>query len=128
MKTKRYPVTIYYEDTDVTGIVYHANYLKYLERARSEYLGTSTLRHLQFQEGIRVVVYCLEIMYKKGATLGDQLEITSQPEMDGKFRIIFHQKVFRVPDQVLLTTAKVELVCLAKDKLTPIPNWIVSLI
>lgn len=116
-----YRVTVYYEDTDMTGLVYHPNYFKYFERARSEFFGPALLRRLQTEEGISVAVYRAEIVFKRGAVLGDTLEIHSIPQLDGVYRLVFDQQVIRAADQALLVEAKVELVCVAAGRLTKIP-------
>ena len=101
-----FPVTIYYEDTDVTGLVYHPNYFKFFERARSEFFGGERLRRMQTEDGISVVVYRAEIVFKKGAVLGDKLEIHSLPQMQGDYRVVFAQEVYRADDQILLVEAQ----------------------
>ena len=65
----RFPVTVYYEDTDITGVVYHANYLKYCERARSEILGAERLYQIHQQENLSFVVYRAEMNLRRGAVL-----------------------------------------------------------
>ncbi|MDM8520883.1 YbgC/FadM family acyl-CoA thioesterase [Anaerolineales bacterium HSG6] len=121
-----FPVTIYYEDTDITGLVYHPNYFKYFERARSEFFDGEKLRRMQHEDGIGVAVYKAEIMFKKGAVLGDRLEIHSRPEIQGDYRIVFNQQVFRAGQNALLVEAKVELVCISQEKLVRMSQWIVD--
>ena len=72
-------VKVYYEDTDAGGVVYYANYLKYLERARSEALSSIGLSNLQIKEkfGALIIVKSCNIEYKKSARLEDELEIRS---------------------------------------------------
>ena len=72
-------VKVYYEDTDAGGVVYYANYLKYLERARTEALATIGLSNLQIKEkfGALIIVKSCNIEYKKSAHLEDQLVIRS---------------------------------------------------
>jgi len=138
----RYHTRIYYEDTDVTGLVYHPNYFKFFERARSEFFGPETLRIMQTEEGIGVVVYRAEITFKKGAILGDWLEIQSRPHMQGNYRVVFQQAVYRIEtggsvpasnesinqhsDRVLLVEATIELVCVAEGRPVRAPTWIVN--
>jgi tol-pal system-associated acyl-CoA thioesterase len=121
-----FPVTVYYEDTDMTGLVYHPNYFKFFERARSEYFGGEELRRMQEEDGISVAVYRAEIVFKKGAVLGDRLEIHSQAEIKGDYRIVVQHKALRASSQELLVDATVELVCVAKGKLTRMPRWMVE--
>ena len=72
-------VKVYYEDTDAGGVVYYANYLKYLERARTEALTTIGLSNLQIQDkfGALIIVKSCNIEYKKSAHLEDELNIRS---------------------------------------------------
>jgi acyl-CoA thioester hydrolase len=84
----RFPVTVYYEDTDITGVVYHANYLKYCERARSEILGAERLYQIHQQENLSFVVYQAEMNFRRGAVLGDRLEVQSaQPDQSLSYSI-----------------------------------------
>ena len=64
-----FSVRVYYEDTDHSGVVYHANYLKYFERAREHLLGVDELVALWNEQGVGFVVYRADITYKKGARL-----------------------------------------------------------
>ena len=72
-------VKVYYEDTDAGGVVYYANYLKYLERARTEALSTIGLSNLQIKDkfGALIIVKSCNIEYKKSAQLEDELQIRS---------------------------------------------------
>ena len=72
-------VKVYYEDTDAGGVVYYANYLKYLERARTEALSTIGLSNLQIKDkfGALIIVKSCNIEYKKSAKLEDELKIRS---------------------------------------------------
>ena len=74
-----YNVKVYYEDTDAGGVVYYANYLKYLERARTEALSTIGLSNLQIKDkfGAQIIVKSCNIEYKKSAKLEDELKIRS---------------------------------------------------
>ncbi|RYE94123.1 MAG: YbgC/FadM family acyl-CoA thioesterase, partial [Myxococcales bacterium] len=89
------PVQIYYEDTDHSGVVYHANYLKYFERAREHLLGTDELVRLWRDEGLGFVVYKCEMTFKEGAVFGDTLEIRTTPRPESSFRVVFQQDVYR---------------------------------
>ena len=72
-------VKVYYEDTDAGGVVYYANYLRYLERARTEALSTIGLSNLQIKDkfGSQIIVKSCNIEYKKSAKLEDELKIRS---------------------------------------------------
>jgi acyl-CoA thioester hydrolase len=116
----RFHVQIYYEDTDHSGIVYHANYLKYFERAREHLLGTDELVRLWRDEGLGFVVYKCEMTFKEGAVFGDSLEIRSTPRAESAFRVVFQQDVHR--GERLLVQGLVHMVCVDASKtLVPIP-------
>lgn len=120
-----FPVRIYYEDTDHSGLVYHANYLKYFERAREHVLGVDELVRLLHEEGIGFVVYKCEMTFKQGAVFGDALEIRSTPRLESSFRVVFQQDVYRKGE--LLVQGIVHMVCVdAQKKLVPIPASVVE--
>ena len=107
-------VQIYYEDTDHSGLVYHANYLKYFERAREHLLGTEELVRLLNEEGKGFVVYKCEMTFKEGAVFGDMLEIRTTPKLESEYRIAFQQDVYR--GDKLLVLGVVHMVCVGADK------------
>jgi acyl-CoA thioester hydrolase len=122
-----FPVQIYYEDTDHSGVVYHANYLKYFERARENLIGTDELVRLWDEAGIGFSVYKVEMRFSDGAYFGDRLDIRTTVEKDGKYRLIFHQEAWRPSGKKPAVTAVIEMVCLDRNrKLKPIPSFILS--
>ena len=120
----RFPVTVYFEDTDITGVVYHANYLKYCERARSEILGAERLYQIHQQENLSFVVYRAEMNFRRGAVLGDRLEVQTQPTLTSPYRVQFLQNIVHSSDQQLLVKAVIELVCIRQEKPVMVPDWI----
>ena len=121
----RFPVQIYYEDTDHSGVVYHANYLRYFERAREHVLGVPELVRLYRQDGIGFVVYKCEMTFKEGAVFGDTIEIRSTARLESAFRVVFSQDVWRGDKQ--LVAGVVQMVCVdAQRKLVPIPASVVA--
>ncbi len=80
-KPFRWPVRVYYEDTDAAGVVYYANYLRFLERARTEWLASLgfTLTALEAEHGVVFVVHRLDIEYRRPARLYDALDVTLRP-------------------------------------------------
>ncbi len=116
----RFSVQIYYEDTDHSGLVYHANYLKYFERAREHLLGVEALVALWKSEGVGFVVYRCELTFKEGAVFGDTIEVHTRPQLASDFRIVFEQNVFRADK--LLVEGKVEMVALREGKLIRLPD------
>ncbi len=118
-------VQIYYEDTDHSGLVYHANYLKYFERAREHLLGSDELVRLLREEGLGFVVYKCEMTFRQGAVFGDRLEIRTTPRLESAFRVVFQQDVHRGAE--LLVNGVVQMVCVNADtKLVPIPAGVLA--
>lgn len=123
--TARFPVQIYYEDTDHSGLVYHANYLKYFERAREHLLGVEELLRLYRDEGLGFVVYRCELSFKQGAVFGDTIEIRSRATLESEYRARFDQDAYR--GDTLLVKGVVEMVCLGPEKqVVPIPPTVVA--
>ena len=118
-----FSVQIYYEDTDHSGVVYHANYLKYFERAREDIIGIENLIDLWKNKNLGFAVYKVDIVYHEGAEFGDHLKIKSQYEFDGKYRLIWNQTAWRLNSKKPAVDAVIHLVCISKDKkLVPIPD------
>jgi acyl-CoA thioester hydrolase len=115
----RWPVRVYYEDTDAAGVVYYANYLRFLERARTEWLASLgiTLDRLEREHGVVFAVHRLEIEYLQPARLYAPLEVTLQPIEIGKTRLVALQDVLR--DGAPLVRSKVTLACLARANWRP---------
>ena len=112
-------VRVYYEDTDAGGVVYYANYLKYLERARTEALSTIGLSNKKIKNdfGALIIVKSCNIEYKKSAYLEDDLRIKSFINSISKTSFFMSQSIFRVED--LIVEAKIHLV-LINEKFKPI--------
>jgi acyl-CoA thioester hydrolase len=115
----RLPLRVYYEDTDAGGIVYYANYLKFMERARTEWLASlgHELSALERVEGIVFVVHRVEIDYRIPARLGDRIDATLTLVELHRARMIVTQDVVR-GDEVL-THAQVALACLDRTSRRP---------
>ncbi|MGA8708763.1 MAG: tol-pal system-associated acyl-CoA thioesterase [Steroidobacteraceae bacterium] len=113
---------VYWEDTDAGGIVYYANYLRFLERARSEWLrarGVSQ-RALALDPGILFSVVSVEAQYRRPARLDDILAISCEPVRDGGASLAFGQRLWRGdPAGELLLTASVRVACLDAGSLKP---------
>lgn len=121
--THSHSIQIYYEDTDVSGLVYHANYLAYFERAREHIIGASRLVSLLEEDGIGFVVYRVGLTFKEGARLGDVIEIRSDYEKTSEYRVLFNQSAYR--GERLLVEGEVEMVCVdtSTGRLTKLPVW-----
>ena len=121
-QTFRWPIRVYYEDTDFSGLVYHAAYLKFLERARTEWLRSLGFDQREIVEKVRLVfaVRRLSIEYHRPARMDDQLEATAVIEKLGGASITFEQALLRGDE--LLTEASVEVVALREGRPTRIPG------
>lgn len=106
---------IYYEDTDSLGVVYYANYLKYLERGRSEFVGAQG-RPIQDwnRDGYYFVVYALNMKFKKSAGLGDIVEVVSDFSLTSAYRGRFNQRIECRGE--ILVTAEVDIVCVDRGQ------------
>jgi acyl-CoA thioester hydrolase len=117
----RLAVKIYLEDTDAQGIVYHANYLKYCERARTDMLGTQGYRLAEMQQrGFTFVVHEMHLKFQQPARLHDELEVRTEVQRSSAYRITFQHKVYR--GEALLFKAEANVVAIGDDgKLRELP-------
>jgi acyl-CoA thioester hydrolase len=113
------PVRVYYEDTDMAGIVYYANYLRYLERGRTEWLRALGVGQLRLAEetGIVFAVRSLNIEYLKPARLDDQLAVLTELTLAGRAQITLKQWIERGGET--LVEATVRVACLDAKKMKP---------
>ena len=119
----QFPVRVYYEDTDLGGIVYYANYLKFIERGRSEWLRDLGIdqRALKDEQGLIFVVRRVEGDYLRPAHFDDQLTVVTRVDEIAGASLSLDQKVLR-GDQVLFA-GKVVLVCLnAQGRASRLPE------
>ena len=117
-----FDVQVYYEDTDFSGVVYHANYLRYFERAREHVLGSQELVRLWREEQKGFVVYKVSLAFKEGAVFGDVVEVRSSARLESEYRVVFEQRAHRKTDGKLLVDGIVEMVCIdAGRRPVPIP-------
>nr|CAA6822969.1 MAG: 4-hydroxybenzoyl-CoA thioesterase family active site [uncultured Thiotrichaceae bacterium] len=120
------PVRVYYEDTDAGGVVYHSNYLNFMERARTEYL-----RELGYDQDVLAneldilfVVSSIQIDYQRPARFNDELEVRTSVENIGRASVEFSQVISRKadnPQQTLevLTKASVKVACVGATTFKP---------
>ena len=120
-----WPVRVYYEDTDTAGVVYYANYLKFMERARTEWL-----RSFGFEQDVLIrdeklifAVRSISVDYRRPALFNDSLEVTARIKQFGKASIDFEQTVIRNNQgkEELLASGKIKLACLDSESLRPKP-------
>jgi acyl-CoA thioester hydrolase len=123
-----HPVSVYYEDTDFSGLVYHANYLKYCERAREHLLGRGELVRMYRESRTGFVVYRAELSFKEGAVFGDELEVRTTVELKSDYRAVFHQPVFRVGGSSPLVDVEIHLVAVdGQNKLIRLPPQVIEM-
>lgn len=122
-------VQVYYEDTDHSGVVYHANYLRYMERAREHLLGVPELVRLWEQERVGFVVYQCNMKFKEGARFGETLEVRTTVTRASDYRAVFQQDVHRKSDGKLLVLGEVDLCCVnGEQRLVKLPESVLALL
>jgi acyl-CoA thioester hydrolase len=126
--THRFTLRVYYEDTDLAGIVYYANYLKFIERARSEWVRELGIDQaaMKRETGRVFAVRRIEADYLAPACFDDVIEVQSAPVALGPARITLRQEIFRADTR--LFTALATLVCLdAKGRPQRLPQALAAL-
>ena len=111
---------VYFEDTDSGGVVYHANYLKFMERARTEWLRSLGLNQIKLKQEDKVmfVVRKIDIQYKIPARFNDELLIQTDCVKTTDYSIILKQNILR--SKQIITEGKVEIVCINSDLFRPV--------
>jgi acyl-CoA thioester hydrolase len=114
------PVRVYYEDTDAAGVVYHANYLKFMERARTEWLAQLgfPLAELEAAHGIVFVVTHVDIAFRAPARLGDLLSVGVRLSDCGRASLVAVQDIHR--DDESIVAAHVTLACVSRPAFRPV--------
>lgn len=111
---------VYYEDTDAGGIVYYVNYLKFMERARTERLrDLGFLQSTLAEEGLLFVVHSAEARYHAPARLDDELVVSAEVVELNRASLRFRQQVRRAADDVLLCEGQFMVACVCADNLKP---------
>ena len=108
---------VYYEDTDAGGVVYYANYLKYIERARTELIRTFGFDKPALFGSLQFVVHSVSVKYLQSAVLDDEIIATAEIIRVTKTSFVVTQTVLR--NNALLIDAEVKVVCISRDKKTP---------
>jgi acyl-CoA thioester hydrolase len=119
-----WPVRVYWEDTDAGGIVYYANYLKFMERARTEWLRAIGVDQVQLKDahGLMFVVVDVEAHYRKPARYGDQLQVTCKVSQTTRASITLDQEVYlETVDGERLLDGRVRAACLDAQSYRPRP-------
>jgi acyl-CoA thioester hydrolase len=115
-----WPVRVYYEDTDAAGVVYYANYLKFMERARTEWLRSAGFEQTRLAEehGVAFVVTSLSIDYLKPGRFNDGLQVTVELIKVGAGHIRLSQRVLR--GEEVLATSAVTVACVLLRTMRPV--------
>ena len=122
MEPFSWPVRVYWEDTDAGGIVYYANYLKFMERARTELLRSFGVHQSQLaaEQGLMFAIVSVHLDYRLPARLDDHLIVTCQVAAEGRASFAFQQSIWR--ERIggeLLTTGSTRVACLDAKSLRP---------
>ena len=125
-----WPVRVYYEDTDSGGVVYYANYLKFMERARTEYLRAMGFEQdrLREDQGILFTVHSVQVDFKRPARFNDTLEVSAAISEQRRASLTFFQEVHRSGETGALCRGHVRIACVdsVSFKPVPIPDFIRS--
>ena len=115
----KWSIRIYFEDTDSGGVVYHSNYLKFMERARTEWLRSLQINQaeLKKKDKIMFVVANVNIDYKKAARFNDELDIETSIDKIGASRVDLTQNIMK--NSELYTSAKVSIACIDSETFKP---------
>ena len=124
-KHKDFNLVVYVEDTDFQGFVYHANYIKYFERARSDFLISNNISQIELRKlQLGFVIKSIEINYLLPATLGEELTVQTLVTRKTKARLIFNQDIYNSKTSEKICSGFVEacLVNIETKKPKPFPN------
>jgi acyl-CoA thioester hydrolase len=117
------PVRIYWEDTDAGGIVYYANYFRFMERARTEWLRSLGIEQesLRIEHGMLFVVVSAEAAFHRPARYADILQVTCRVQKATRASLTLQQDIVRSSDALLLVSGSVRVACLDAEKFRPRP-------
>jgi acyl-CoA thioester hydrolase len=123
-----WPIRVYYEDTDSGGVVYHSQYVNFMERARTEWLRALGVEHstLRQEQGLLFAVHSMQINYRRPAVFNDLLQVISRLQKRSGASIVFEQSIYR--GEELLCDALVRVASLNAETFRPkpIPNFILT--
>tara|TARA_B100000035_G_scaffold315425_1_gene336081 strand:+ start:41694 stop:42101 length:408 start_codon:yes stop_codon:yes gene_type:complete len=121
-----WPIRIYYEDTDSGGVVYHSNYLKFMERARTEWLRDFEIDQKALKDNLNLmfVVHEIDIKFTRPAVFNDEIEVQTKLEKLGSVKIDLEQKIFRSSELLIESRVVVASVNSFSMKPMRIPNEI----
>ncbi|GIU44979.1 thioesterase [Shewanella sairae] len=126
-KNCHFPVQIYYEDTDFSGVVYHPNFLKYFERAREHVIGANSLASLWDQHDLGFAVYRTDMLCHDGVEFADIIDVRTKFYFESKYRTVWLQEIWRPNAKKPAVTAQIEMVCMNKKRqLSPMPQQLIA--
>ena len=116
-----WPLRVYYEDTDSAGVVYYANYLKFMERARTEFVRALGFEQdqLKEQEGIVFVVRNVSLQLHQPARFNDALEVVTSLQKMARTNIVFKQGIRRNGEPGVLCEGEIQVVCVSAESWKP---------
>lgn len=116
-----FPIRVYWEDTDAGGVVYHASYVRFFERARTEWLRSLGVGQARLRESDDVIfaIRAMQLDFLAPARLDDALCATVDSVEPGRASLTFRQSLVRVEDERVLATAQVKAPCLAASTFRP---------
>lgn len=117
------PIRIYWEDTDAGGIVYYANYFRFMERARTEWLRSLGIEQesLRTEQGMMFVVVSAAAEFHRPARYADVLQVTCRVQRATRASLTLQQDIVRDSDALLLVSGSVRVACLDAEKFRPRP-------
>jgi acyl-CoA thioester hydrolase len=124
MSNFTWDIRVYFEDTDTGGVVYYANYLRYLERARTEWLRAMGFDQGKLMQGtgLGFAVRSIAAEYLKPARLDDELQVVSGIASHGRVQVVFDQRIERGAETLLTATVRVACMNLARGKAAAMPQ------
>lgn len=125
-----WPVRVYYEDTDSGGVVYYANYLRFMERARTERLRALGFEQdrLREEQGILFTVHSIQVDFRQPAHFNDALEVSAAICEQRRASLTFEQEVRRHDEPAVLCSGKIRVACVDAGSFrpSPIPGFILE--
>ncbi|MDO6620425.1 MULTISPECIES: thioesterase family protein [unclassified Shewanella] len=122
-----FPVQIYYEDTDFSGVVYHPNFLKYFERAREHVIGADVLNSLWQLQQLGFAVYRTDMLCHDGVEFADIVDVRTRYYFESKYRTVWQQEIWRPNANKPAVTATIEMVCMNQQRqMAPMPVELIA--
>ena len=119
-KCNDFPLTVFCEDTDFQGIVYHANYLKYFERARTQFLIDQNISQISLaSSGLAFVIRDINLRYLTPAKLEDKLVVSSSVQCISRARLLFSQQIINPKNDTIICRGEIEVCFLDLSKNKP---------